>query len=381
MRLRPLTCALAAAACAVAGCGGGDDDEQATAPRGDRLTIYTALPLQGPSSERARDVLDGERLALQQAGGRAGELELVLEPLSDAAPEEGWEPGLTVDAARAAADDPAAIAFLGDLDAGATALSLPTTNEAGILQVSPGTTYDGFTGGPGSIPGEPDKYRPSGLASFGRIAPADSVQAIAIVDLLQARGCRRLAVLSAPNAFDASFAELIADEAERAGVRVVLSDQVRPDPESHADAAADVVEAGAACATLAAGPGDLPGPLLQALHAAAPELRLYAGLGLADDAVARSLGEAAAVTEIVGPPPPAEQLATAFEREHDRAPGPWAAYGHEAMRRVLAVLEESGRDRAAVTRAYLDRFTPTSGLAVWRGTPEGLRLARRLSDG
>lgn len=379
MRVRALTCALIAAT-ALAGCGGSDDDGTVTTP-GDRLTIYTALPLHGPGSGRARDVLDGERLALARAGGRAGAFEIELRPLDDGTPEDGWQPGPTVDAARAALDDPATIAYVGDLDAGATALSLPLTNEADVLQVSPGTTYDGFTGGPGSIPGEPDKYRPSGKASFGRIAPADAVQSVAIVDVLERRRCRRLALLRAPTAFDASLADLVGEEAERAGLRVVAAEQVRPDAEARQEAAAEVVAEGAQCAFFAGGPGDEPAELAQALHRADPRLRIVVGIALADDAFARALGPAAAVTEIVGPPPPGAGFAAAFRRAYDRDPGPWAAYGHEAMRRVLTVLDDLGddaRDRAAVTRAYLERFEPTAGLSVWRGGPDGLRLERRL---
>ena len=44
--------------------------------------------------------------------------------------------------AHRAADDPSAIAYLGELDYGASAVSLPITNDAGLLQVSPG---DGLT--------------------------------------------------------------------------------------------------------------------------------------------------------------------------------------------------------------------------------------------
>lgn len=379
MRLRALTCAIAAVA-AIAGCGGSGDDEPTT-PSGDRLTVYTALPLHGPGAGRARDVLDGERLALAEADGRAGGFDIALRPLDDGTPEDGWQPGPTVDAARAATEDPETIAYVGDLDAGATALSLPLTNEAGVLQVSPGATYDGFTGGPGSIPGEPEKYRPSGRASFGRIAPADSVQAVAIVDVLEERRCARLAILRAQSAFDGSLAQLVAEEAERSGLRVVHAEPVRTDPEAQRDAAAEVVAEGAQCVFVAAAPADLPAALLQELHAADPSLRLVGGLGLADDDVARALGPAAAVTEIVGPPPPGAGLVAAFRREHGREPGPWATYGHEAMRRVLAVLDDLGddaSDRVAVTRAYLERFAPTVGLAVWRGGPSGLELVRRL---
>ena len=44
-----------------------------------------------------------------------------------------------------------------------TKVSLPITNKAGILQVSPANTYVGLTTDqPGSEKGEPDKYYPAG---------------------------------------------------------------------------------------------------------------------------------------------------------------------------------------------------------------------------
>ena len=56
--------------------------------------------------------------------------------------DHAWNPGLVAANANRAADDPTAIAYLGELDYGATAVSLPITNHAGLLQVSPG---DGLT--------------------------------------------------------------------------------------------------------------------------------------------------------------------------------------------------------------------------------------------
>ena len=50
---------------------------------------------------------------------------------------------MTAGNAKTAAQDPSTIAYLGDLDSGATAVSLPLINAAGILQVSPASPYIG----------------------------------------------------------------------------------------------------------------------------------------------------------------------------------------------------------------------------------------------
>ena len=57
-----------------------------------------------------------------------------------------WDPGLTAQVAHVAASAPAAIAYIGDFDSGATATSLQITNASNTLQISPWSPYVGFTG-------------------------------------------------------------------------------------------------------------------------------------------------------------------------------------------------------------------------------------------
>ena len=110
------------------------------------LTIYSSLPLQGrlPSAvggrracvrARARRAREpGRRLRHQlrvprrrRSGGR------FLDTRAGAA--NAWE----------AANDPSTIAYLGEFNSGATTVSLPILNHAGIPQVSPSNTYAGLT--------------------------------------------------------------------------------------------------------------------------------------------------------------------------------------------------------------------------------------------
>lgn len=386
LRVRAIVCALAGAATiAAAGCGA--SDPKTTVATADDLVIYSALPAHGPQAARAKDVLDGERLALLMADGKAGAFRVQLRPLDDSDPEGdpqalGWTPDTTLKAVKTAVEDPGTIAYIGDFDNGATALALPATNQRDLLQVSPAATYGGFTGAPGSAPGEPDKYEPSGAATFGRIAAADPVQARAVADALAGPGCRRLAILRAPNGFDDSLARLIEQAALARGLHVVLDEQVRDtDDAAYARMADKVVTANAQCATFVGGPGDRPAPLIGALHNAQPDLRIVLPMGLADDHVAAGLGAAAAVTTIVGPPPPGERFGRDFDERFGRQPGPWAAYGYEAMRRVLGAIDlagSRGNDRRAVVDSYLRMGPPEQRLALWDAGSRGLILRQEL---
>jgi branched-chain amino acid transport system substrate-binding protein len=386
LRVRAFVCALTGVAAAVlAGCGA--SAPETTVATADDLVINSALPQHGPQAPRARDVLDGQRLALLLADGKAGRFRVQLRPLDDSDPkadpeEAGWTPETTLQAAKTAVADPGTIAFIGNFDNGATALSLPQTNQQDLLQVSPASTYGGFTGGPGSAPGEPDKYEPSGAPTFGQIAAMDPVQARAIVSVLADGGCRLLAILRAPDGFDDSLGRLIEKDAVSRGMRVALDEQVRDhDGPAHARMADKVVQSGAQCATFVGGTNDAAPGMIGALHNADPELQIALPMGLADNDVAADIGPASQVTTIVGPPPPEERFAAAFKERFGRKPGPWAAYGYDAMRRVLRAIAVAGRlgnDRRAVVDAYLRQGPPEQRLALWDAGPTGLRLRAEL---
>jgi ABC-type branched-subunit amino acid transport system substrate-binding protein len=158
---------LALIAVALGGCelgGGGADATEGP------VTVYVSLPLSGKVGPDGRDAADGARLALQDAGQRAGDLGVRARYLDDA---RGGTPS-TVGAAanaRSATSDSSSAAYIGELDSATTRTSAPITNEAQLLQVSPGATAPDLTGaapGPGD---DPDVYQPSGEPNFARVVP------------------------------------------------------------------------------------------------------------------------------------------------------------------------------------------------------------------
>ncbi len=135
------------AALVVAGCGSSSGHTLAASRiRGRTLTIYASAPLLGRSSVTGQAVVSGARLALDQVGARIGEYRIAFKTLDDAtAARGGWDPGQTTINARLAVLDPTTIGYVGEVDSGASAISIPPLNRAGIPQVSPTSAAVGLT--------------------------------------------------------------------------------------------------------------------------------------------------------------------------------------------------------------------------------------------
>src|SRR4051794_8309527 len=95
--------------------------------------IHVGFPLSGRCAPAGRDLLRGAELALERAG--AADV-----AIHDTAAGAGA-------AARAAAADPVALAFVGDMRSVPVHEIAPVLAEAGLLQIAPVATWTGL-GGP-----------------------------------------------------------------------------------------------------------------------------------------------------------------------------------------------------------------------------------------
>ncbi len=224
-------CLLTALALGVSACGGSDNGSGGSSSSGGggptTLTIYSSLPLQGDSRAQSTDVVNGEKLALEEAGGKVGKYKITYKSLDDSTAAAGkWDPGQTSADARKAAQDQSTIVYLGEFNSGASAISLPITNEAGILQISPSNTYVGLTRSEGADKGEPDKYYPSGKRTFGRVVPADHIQAAAQVAYQKGEGCTKVYILNDKEVYGAGIAKQVANIAKTQGLQVLGNDGI-----------------------------------------------------------------------------------------------------------------------------------------------------------
>jgi branched-chain amino acid transport system substrate-binding protein len=290
---------------AVAGCGvGGSTTIEAP------VTIYVSLPLTGPRSADGRDAADGARLALEQAANKAGSIEVRSLFLDDAR-GKNWDPVAVGANARRAAQDSSAAAYIGELDSAPTRASVPITNDAGIAQVSPGAGGVDLTSPAAGYPDSPDRYQPSGSPNFARTVPSDDLVVEAAADWASQLGARRATVLTDGSPFE----DLAAAEFESAAAERGIEAAIARGSYSFSRYGKQVVAAYV--------------PRSQTLRVSSESRTLALSAELAPIRL------------------PDSAFPGRFAERFGRQPGPYAAYGYEAIGLILDAIRGAGTDASS----------------------------------
>jgi branched-chain amino acid transport system substrate-binding protein len=382
---------LALALIGLAGCGG-TSTSAADRIDGATLTIYSSEPLHGPLAYEGQAIVHAERLALSRIRGRIGHYRIVLQSLDDTTLQGGgWDPGQTTLNARAAVANLNTIGYIGELDSGASAISIPVLNRAGIPQLSAASTAVGLTSGAtGASPGEPGKYYPSGVRTFARVIPNDSVQAVAQVRLQHDLGCGKTFVLDdgQVDGSDAATTFRLAAASVHLQVLGVQAFDLRAT--DYTALARSVAQSGADCVLISAAAG--PGAVLltKQVAAALPDALLFGSAGLADSSYVRALPPALqARLTLTAPtlaprdyPAAGRAFFAAYERRFG-PPQPDAIFGYEAMSLMLDAIARATRhgtrgiDRTSVLHALFATRHRPSALGTYSLDRDGDTTLRR----
>jgi branched-chain amino acid transport system substrate-binding protein len=343
----------------VAACGGGSSNSSSGGGGGAKtLDIYSSLPLQGASRVQTTALVNGIKLALEQAGGKAGQFTIKYTSLDDSTAQAGqWTPEATSANARKAAQDKNTAVYLGEFNSGASQVSIPILNEAGIPQISPANTAVGLTSNaPGSNPGEPDKYYPSGTRTYARIVPKDTIQGAALVALMKKDGCQKVFMTNDKEVYGAGLAKNIELAAKPAALNIIANQAIDKNAPNYRSVAQRAASMGADCfiysGTTATGNGVQQ---FKDFAAALPNAKLYGPDGIAesgfvnpkDGGIPLSLDHRIKVTvATLAPseyPPDGQEFFKAYTQKYGvRNPDPYAIYGYEAMRLALDAIKRSG---------------------------------------
>jgi branched-chain amino acid transport system substrate-binding protein len=369
--MRPVRTAITTtcvAALALAGCGDDEDSgDSASAATAKTVTVYSSLPLQGASRPISEAVSNGIEMALDEAGGRAGDAAVTYESLDDSTAQAGaWTPEATSANARKVAQHDGPVVYIGELNSGATAVSLPILNEAGIPQISTNTAVGLTTDEPGSTPGEPDKYYPSGSRTFVRVSPKDTVQGSALATLMKQDGCTSVQVLNDKEVYGAGLAENIIRSAEAQGLAIAGNEAIDKVAANYRSLAARAAGEGVDCVVYAGITANNAVQLFKDFATALPDARLYGADGISDEsftdpgqggipeAVARRTRVTVATLAPEEYPREGQEFFAEYERRYgDANPDPWAIYGYEAMRLAIDAIERSGTAENADVLAAL----------------------------
>lgn len=366
----------------------GTTSTTATGTASGTVDVYSSLPLQGASKDQTNALADGIKLALKEAGNKVGGVTVKYQSLDDSTAQAGnWDPQQVGANARKAVQDKKTVAYIGEFNSGASALSIPILNAAGIAQVSPANTAVGLTKKEtGSSPGEPDKYYPTGKRTYARIVPRDKYQAADLITQMKADGCKALAMANDKEVYGQGLATLIADEAKTLGLKLVTNDGIQKDAANFRAFASKIKAKGADCFVFAGVTANGAIQITKDVHAALPTAKLYGGDGICESGFTnpKKKGIPADVGKLfsctVGTLdlksyPGGQKFLKAFKAEYnDSAPDPYAIYGYEAMSLVLDAIKRAGpagTTRDGVVKALFQTKNRNSVLGTYSIDPDG----------
>jgi len=335
---------------------------------GKTIDIYSDLPLTGAVTAQTVPALNGEKLALKQAGNKAGQWTVNFISLNDATATSPTNYDLNVCQANArkAATDPKAVYLIGPFNSGCAEVEIPITNQAGLAQVSPANTYPGLTtNDPGTSSGEPAKYYPTGKRTYLRIVPRDTIQGQAGLVAMKQEGCTRVAVTDDKTPYGVGLATQIQLHGKAYGITVTGVTPVDPTSPNFRSYASSVKASGANCVYTAFNP---PGEveMVKDINSAIPTAKIFGGDGVCSGgetnpskggfpASIAPLFFCTVATQGLTTYPGGKAFLAAYKSAYGVSdPDPYSIYGYEDMKLALttiAKLGAQGDSKSAVVAA------------------------------
>jgi branched-chain amino acid transport system substrate-binding protein len=387
LRLMMFAAIVTAASVGITACGGGGGG--GAGGGGGTISIYSSLPLTGSSTTQTKPMVNGIKLALDQAGGKAGQFKVTYTSLDDATAQAGqWDPGQCAADARKAAADTSTVYYIGEFNSGCSEVSIPILNNAAIPQVSPANTYVGLTKSvPGvTVPGEPDKYYPTGTRTYLRIVPTDSIQAASDLIAMKQAGCTKVAVANDKEAYGAGLATLVEKEKGFYGLTVTSNTGIDPKAPNFRSYASTVKSEGADCFFFAGIVSNGAVQLAKDVSAAIPNVKIFGGDGVCTSSytsakeggvpasIASNIECTVATQDLTAYPGGKKFLADYKAKYGVSNPDPYAIYGYEVMKLGLDTIKSlgsKGNDKGAVQDALFSIKNRKSVLGTYGFDKDG----------
>jgi branched-chain amino acid transport system substrate-binding protein len=381
----PALATMVIAALAAAGCSSSSSSSSSTngtTSSGNTVDIYSSLPMQGSSNAQTIPLVNGIKLALSQAHNKAGSFNVKYIELDDSTAAAGkWDPNQVHADALKAATDSKAVYYIGEFNSGASEVSIPILNQAGLAQVSPANTYVGLTTNlPGSAPGEPAKYYPTGKRNYLRIVPIDSIQAASDLMAMKQAGCTKVAVANDKEAYGAGLAQLLGLEKGMYGVNIVSNTGIDPTAANFRSYAATVKAAGANCFFFAGITSNGATQITKDVNAAIPTAKIFGGDGVCSSAWTQAssggvpasidpLMECTVATQNLTSYPGGKSFLAAYKATYGTSdPDPYAIYGYAIMQlalKTISGLGANGSNKADITQALFATKATSSVLGSY----------------
>lgn len=334
---------LALGALVVDGCG-----KEEESPTTRTLRIYVSQPLKGDRG--GEDMLRAVEIANEDLGGRVDSAKIEIVGLNDSDESGNWVESLVRRNARQAADDPSAVAYIGDFDSGATEIAMPILNRAGMLQVSSSSTAVKLTK---PLPELGEEIRPTGIRTFGRVVPNDNVQSAALALFMDQETVNEVFIVDDGSIYGQGLRYRFEQVAHHTGIKVNGAASLTRVMQV-GDIADRVTRSGADALFFAGSDLDLALDLFETVHREDGFIKLFGGDGLSLSSFLESLGDTGLDTYITSPQLPAgnyarsgESFLRGFQEKYGRPAEPMAVFAYEAGRVVIDSIRRGARGNIA----------------------------------
>ena len=348
---------------------------------GNEIHVYSSLPLGGTNTPQTTAMVEQIKATLD--GQKVGDYTIKYTSLDDssAAKNGDWDGTVETSNANKAANDPAAMVYIGTYNSGAAKLSIPILNAACLVMLSPANSYPGLTHAVQGVTaqGEPDTYYPGGYRNYARNINTDDHQGGASSEWALSKGFKKAYVVDDGQTYGQGIGRAWALHFGQIGGTVVSSngssESYDPKATDFQALAQKIKSSGADVVFVGAITGQGTAKLWKDVKAVNPNLQMFGPDGVNEKSWYDGAGTAGNGTFLTFGGVDISQLqgsgktwADDYKAAHNGTQPPfYATYAKSAAQVVLAALTKAGAN-ATDRLAVLQNIMGTSGLDTVIGT-------------
>jgi branched-chain amino acid transport system substrate-binding protein len=340
------------------------------------VKIVSSLPRTGSAKQQSDTIVGGIRMAIEEAGGKAGPFRVEYLDLDDSTAAAGqWTSEAEAANARRALQDPDVVAYIGTFNSGAAKVSMPILNLGDLLMVSPANTAVGLTKPGLGAPGEPEVYRPTGRLNYTRVVPADDLQGPLSADWAKKRGVKKVYILDDSEVYGKGIADLFDERCREIGIEVLGHDSIDAKAQEFKSLMASIKAARPDLVYFGGTTQSKGGQLAKDMTSAGITAMLMVPDGCREQVFIDSAGaanlEGRCFVTFGGLPPEkltgkGAEFVERYQKKHGELPEAYAVYGYEAACVALQAIRDAGvKDRRAITDAALALKDFDGALGDW----------------
>lgn len=354
------------------------------------IRIVSSLPRTGSARAQTNTIVNGIKLALEEADYKVGDFKIEYSDLDDATASAGqWTAEAETANADAAIKDPDVMIYIGTYNSGAAKISMPALNRAGLLMISPANTWPGLTKPNIGDPGEPEIYRPTGKVTYTRVVPADDLQGTLAADWAKDLGAKSVVVLDDNEVYGRGIADLFEERCNEIGLKVLKHDHIDVKSQEFKSLMTTIKDLNPDLVYFGGTTQSKGGQIANDLVASGSKAMLMVPDGCLEDAFIKSAGadnlNGRCYITFGGLPPEelkgdGKKFVEEYTKKYGATPEAYAVYGYEAAKVALAAIAKAGKkDRAAIVDAALSLKDFHGALGTWSFDENGDTTLKVLS--